>query len=166
MDTDDLIRSATKSAKSADDALRALSHRSNEDLYAALAMRVGNTVDDQYRGATGFNVPFDADELRRDSESVNIGWRVFARWNRALHQFVCQPEGEDAKIRDQLLRALTGKEGGIAVIAGILVATFGASPAVAALVAALLVRILVVPAADEVCRSWASSIRDNAGAPR
>jgi hypothetical protein len=77
-----------------------------------------------------------------------------------LHQFCCVPDKEELDVRAKLLAGLTGKEGGAAVIAGMLVATFGASPAVAAIVAALLLKIVVAPALDEVCQAWRKSLGD------
>jgi hypothetical protein len=38
------------------------------------------------------------------------------------------------------------------------VAVFGVSPAVAAVIAALLIKIVVAPAADEICQCWAKTL--------
>jgi len=62
-------------------------------------------------------------------------------------------------LRHRLMSALTGREGGApALLAGTLVAAFGLSPAVAALVAALLMKLVIAPAKDELCQSWAAAL--------
>ena len=81
-----------------------------------------------------------------------------------MHDFLCTSGGEEQDLRRRLMSALTGRDGGApALLAGTLVAAFGVSPAVAALVAALLMKLVIAPAKDELCQSWAASL-DSAGA--
>jgi hypothetical protein len=57
------------------------------------------------------------------------------------------------------MKAIIGKEGGLAALtAGTLVATFGVAPAVAVVVAAILLKVVFEPAGDEICKEWARSL--------
>jgi hypothetical protein len=59
-----------------------------------------------------------------------------------------------------MLKAIFSKEGGgIALLAGGLVAAFGLSPAIAAIVAALLVKLIIAPTAAEVCAEWENTLK-------
>lgn len=149
------IDSAQAHAEKVEDRLTVMS---TADLYAALGQRISSTARENR--TIGIDSPIDIDALKRTNAIQELGQRVFRRWSIALHQFVCSEGGEDDDLRQKVFRALTGKDGGsVALIAGILVAAFGASPAIAAIVATLLVRILVNPAADELCKAWANSLK-------
>jgi hypothetical protein len=65
-------------------------------------------------------------------------------------------------MQQALMKALTSKEtGAVGVIAGSLVALFGMAPSAAAIVAALLVKLIVVPAAEVLCEQWEVSISNS-----
>lgn len=157
MTEDDLLRSAIGAAEQAGDRLRTLSVQDENDLYAALAQRLGR-ISEREPTSFAFDTSFDTDDLLRDDATIGLGKRIFRRWNGALHQFACKSDKEDQDLRTRLLNALTGSEGGAAVIAGVLVAAFGASPAVAAIIAALLLKIVIKPATEEICDAWAKSL--------
>jgi hypothetical protein len=137
----------------------------NTELYRALHTAVVGSIprtrkDDLQRGRNSVdsNIPKKMkDDLERGS-AVELGKKIFARWNRTLNEFACKPNSEDANLQNQLIGALTGKEGGTAVIAGLMITSFGASPAVAAVVAALLVKLVLAPAAKEVCNAWSDAL--------
>ena len=148
---DDLLRSVARIAETNTPAIESLTRLSDSDLFSALGQRL--TSDEPAIAS-----PIDPDDLLRTSALQNLGRSVFRRWNNALHDFVCKSSGEDQALRDKLIQALTGKEGGTAIIAGILVAAFGASPAIAAILATLLIRIIVAPAASEICKAWTAAL--------
>ncbi|KAA1054454.1 hypothetical protein [Azospirillum argentinense] len=170
MDHDDLLRSAVATSMRAKRALDDLQDQSPDDLYRSLAAQVAAASSEAPSSAsfvpTGQAQISDddlrrgpqADDLRR-GQDIELGKRIFQRWNRTLHEFVCKPNTADQDLRAKLVGALTGTEGGgVALVAGILVAAFGASPAVAAIVAALLIKLVVAPAADEICQVWAAAL--------
>jgi hypothetical protein len=159
LSTDDIVRSAIANSEQAQGSLHVLLRLENkEDLYVLLGQRVQAAT----RGATdtaSFDMPFDPDNFQRSSSLRELGHRIFRRWSRTLHEFVCNPTSADKDIRDRLWTAITSKESSlVALTAGVLVATFGVSPAVAAVVAALLVRVVFNPATDEVCRYWSEQL--------
>lgn len=129
------------------------------DLFAALAME----TESQARGKSefaGLKRVVTRDDLNQSSALVSAGKRIFVRWNRALHEFACKPSDADKDLQSNLLRALTGKEGGTALIAGVLVTAFGMSVVLATLVATLLLKIVIVPAGEESCTIWEEAIAE------
>ncbi|ESY77456.1 hypothetical protein X739_32980 [Mesorhizobium sp. LNHC220B00] len=157
MDEDHLYRSANISATKAGEAFKVLVNQTPVDLYAALAVNVERTIAGN-AVAGQFTAAFDADQLPRDEATVGLGKRIFMRWSRTLQEFVCNPNDTDTDLQSRLVAALTGKEGGLAVIAGVLVASFGASPAVAAIVATLLLKLVAEPLRGELCAYWAEQL--------
>jgi len=88
-------------------------------------------------------------------EARTLGRKIFLRWSKNLHSFVCSPSEDDENEREELISAIFKKgPGANAVIAGVLVASFGLSPGTAAIIAILLLRILVVPVVEELCLTW------------
>jgi len=153
---DDILRSVENLGVESRPAISSLSGFSEPDLFAALAQRLND------RRAT-LATPFNADDLKRDAALQALGQRVFRRWNMALYDFVCKSKAEDQQLRERLISALSGKEGGAAaLIAGTLVAAFGASPAVAAIIGTLVVRIVIIPATEELCSYWNKTIEQGA----
>jgi hypothetical protein len=161
MPTDQRIETAIKKASAAADNLQRLQKQSEPNLFVGLALRTEQTIEQRDIALT-FDAPLRIDDLPMDRELQSLGRRIFLRWSRTLHQFVCVPDKEDADIRERLLSALTGAEGGAAVIAGVLVACFGASPANAAIIAALLLKIIIVPAGAELCEAWKKTLSQSA----
>jgi hypothetical protein len=158
MGEDEIIRTAVQHATRESHSFEKLQADTKEDLYVALARSIADvaSLDPAH---TKFH-RYETDDLMRNSASLDLGKRIFQRWNRALHEFACTPDKEDEDIRRKLLNAIAGKEGGAAVIAGIMAGTFGVSPVVAAIVAALLLKVIINPALDEVCQLWAKEISD------
>lgn len=154
MDQDELFRTASEN----------VSVRSNidgwttNDLLTALAME----TEGQAKGHSTFRTldAISEDELVRGPALVDLGKRIFRRWNSALHGFVCNPDSSDQELKDKVFRALTGAEGGIALLAGVLVSAFGLSLVTATLVATLVVKLFADTAGEEVCKWWGEHLDD------
>ena len=156
---DDLFRSAEISWQESSTQLEVFARVPIADLYAALVSRVQDE-------ATGKKLHSEQrvnfEELERGSSEAELGKRIFRRWSKALHDFTCSSSMDEKDVRDRLINAISGKEGGgVALIAATLVGAFGVSPAVAAVIAALVSRLIIAPAADEVCQAWAKSLQDS-----
>lgn len=154
MKADELLRQSAgeQGARIAD--LEGLADRPTDELFGLIYVRA---VQSTASGSVGGPLRMQpaADDAVRSGEATAVGRRIFMRWSRALHDFVCVPQQEDADLRAQLVSAIVGKGGGAgALVAGTLVASFGLSPAVAAVVAALMLKLIVAPAAEELCATW------------
>lgn len=155
--SDELLRSVKAAAGRASTVESSLKMMTDVDLFSALGQRIS---DSSINGRTpALDTHIDIDDLVRSSAMEELGRRVFYRWSLALHQFVCNPSSDDQDLREKILQALSGKDGGaVALIAGVMVAAFGASPAIAAIVATLLVRLLLNPAREELCAFWSEKL--------
>jgi hypothetical protein len=171
MDEDGLFRAAERSARAARDFFEPLKAASEADLYTALAVRLQSEdiehVDEgsATRGARSFGWPYaaaiDPGLLPRDSATRDLGRRIFLRWSKVLYGFACNPDKQDSDLREHLLDAVSGTSGGgMAVIAAVLNGFFGVSQPVAAIIAALTVRLVVAPAVEDVCHSWSALLGD------
>lgn len=90
-----------------------------------------------------------ADDLRR------LGKRILHRLERELHALLCGTGDEDKQDRDDLG---IGRDSVIGAITIALTSGLGVAPAIAALVAAIIMRRLAEPTFDEVCTYWAETI--------
>jgi len=159
MVTDDTLRSlATKHANEASKVASLVSKPENE-LYALLAARTSERIGIVGSSDDKFRTAYNRDDLMRGPPS-ELGKRIFMRCSRAAHDFCCSPSDEDRNLQNQMLNAIFSKDGGgVALLAGGLVAAFGLSPAIAAVVAALLVKIVVAPTAQELCAAWGATLK-------
>lgn len=158
MDGIGLLQTAERIAAENNDVVDSLQNGDEPDLLAALAGQVREAAV----GSPGIArmAVIDSDLLPLDGATVAFGRRVLARWSRTMHDFLCKSGGEDEDLRQRLMSALTGRDGGAAaLLAATMVVAFGASPSVAALVAALLMKLVIAPAKDELCQSWAASLK-------
>jgi hypothetical protein len=145
-----------EAAKRAQPVMDSLARQRENDLFVVVAVRAD---EPQRNSRHGFDVPFDSERLPLDSTLQELGRRIFVQWSRALHEFVCTPGKKDAALRSQLLTAITGKEGGaMALLAAVLVGSFGLSAPLSAAVAALTFKLIVNPAGAELCAFWSERL--------
>ena len=132
--------------------------KSDDDLYAELGLRT-IAIPREPSLAGEFAPDIAADDFPRPpkAELINLGRRLFQRWERELYRFLCEEEKTDEKKR--LVSAILGKDkSATAIVTGLLVSAFGLSPAIAVLVGALILRILVVPAGETICEYWSERL--------
>lgn len=101
----------------------------------------------------------DAEHLGIKEDVLELGGRIFRRVERELHEVICGNSAEDKKDRDSILKA-TGL-GDIALGTALytaLTASLGMAPAVATVVAALLIKRIFQPAGAEFCKFWGDKI--------
>jgi hypothetical protein len=154
---DALALSAEKAAVRAREAANKLSKYKEADLYIILNQRI--TDAGREAGLPKFDLPVDVGQFPRSGAIRQLGKRVFARWNQTLYDFVCKGSAEDKDIRDQLMKALSLKDGsGTALIAGVLVTYFGVAAAIAVVIAVLVVKLIIQPAGDEICKAWGEAL--------
>ena len=159
MSFDDLVRGAGENARSN---IATAFKLDEHDLYRELGIHSRDLA------VTGI-APLSADDFPRgrsskleDSELSTLGRQIFRRWCASLHELVCGTDAEDNDLRQQILHVISGsKETLAAVISGILVTAFGTTPIIAALVAALLIKIVITPAGDRICAFWSERLKNH-----
>lgn len=89
------------------------------------------------------------------SSFADLGRRIFARVEAQLHALMCGTGGEDAADRARLRDAFgLGGDALTGAIVAVLTGSFGLAPAIAAVVAAILLRVVLKPAYAETCAYW------------
>lgn len=98
---------------------------------------------------------YDSTHMGLIDDLKGIGSRIAHRWNKELYKLICR--SDDGEDRKKLLDALNLSEAAaIGVVASLLLAI--APAAVAAPLAALLVKTFLLPAKDELCEAWAEVV--------
>jgi len=165
MDFDLVLRAATSTVKARHNKLLfQIESRSESELLSLLAQATIGIASGQADDAVLAAI-VDPDQNLRGPGLAALGKRILQRWSLTLYQFVCSPYTDDKDLQERLRRTLTGKAGGTAALTAVLIAAFGLAPVTAGLLATLLVRLIVAPAADELCIVWGETLRTPNGGP-
>lgn len=128
------------------------------DLLSALATRVTTPSAMFATPGDRYGITTAAGQGTRSGPMVEVGKKVALRCAQALHDFICNSD-DSAQLRDKLVSAIVSKDvGAVGIIAGGLVAIIGMAPAVAAVVAAVIVKVVVIPTTDVICEQWDSAL--------
>ncbi|MBD2124550.1 hypothetical protein [Trichocoleus sp. FACHB-262] len=132
---------------------------SDDQLLLRLGMSsqgISEDLEDQTRSASIDSIDFSEYELTRANEdALNFGQRLFKRLNAASYELMCKDPFDDGETLKQLNAAMkdsTSKAAGL--LAPVLVANLGLAPAVAAIVAALIIKKFSEVIAGEICDTW------------
>lgn len=134
---------------------------SDEDqLYQELGIRLKAIEEDAgLAGSFSPAVTFDATVMGPLDGLIDLGKRIFRRWEKEAYEISCGPDAADQKDRQFFLDAFgLGSAAVAGYIAAGLVSSFALAPAIAAVVAALVVKRLFVPAYEEFCTKWGERI--------
>ena len=117
---------------------------------------IGEDLEGQTRSASIDSVDLSLYEITRSNEdTLNFGQRLFKRLNTASYELLCKDPfdgGETLQKLNEALKDSTAKAAGF--LAPVLVANLGLAPAVAAIIAALIVKTFSKALADEICATW------------
>jgi hypothetical protein len=81
--------------------------------------------------------------------------RFFDRINIQAYNLVCGKEAEDTEERQRVIDAFDiGKDAVAAAVAGLLIIQIGMAPAIAPVVAAIIIRLFFKPALGAMCDVW------------
>lgn len=131
-----------------------------DTLFAELGIRASALAED-LAVAASFDpvVSYSEAQMGAMDDVRALGRRLFRRWNRELHALICGHDPDDEKERKEVAAAIgLGQTGFAAYLAIMLVSSFGLAPAIAAVVAAIVVRRLFRPAIEELCAAWAETL--------
>lgn len=117
----------------------------------AQAIRANPAVSASFQPA----VVYEATTMGVMEDVRDLGRRIFRRWNREAHKLVCGGEDMDKEDREKLAAAFGLGDAAVAgVIASLMVSSFGVAPAIATVIAALVIKRFFRPAYDEFCDFW------------
>lgn len=116
------------------------------------------------RGASIDSIDLIPHEITRANEDTfNFGQRLFKRLNASSYELLCKDPFDDGETLQKLSKALTESTATAAsFLAPVLVANLGLAPAVAAILATLIVKTISSAVAGEICDTWKKSIEASA----
>ena len=127
-----------------------------ESLEAQLGLQVQGTA----KGLTLDSIDLDAAARAPISpEVLAAGQQLLKRLNSGLYDLMCNPLGSDSeteKVLDEVINQNYTKAAGI--LAPVLVSGLGLAPAIATLIATLVVKKIAKAGSEEICKSWKASL--------
>jgi hypothetical protein len=129
-------------------------------LYEQLGIRsAALRVDPATAGSFDPAVVYEGSHIGMKDEVRELGKRLFKRWNREGFALLCGGAAEDEADRQQMMKAVgLGDTAAAAALSALLVSNFGVAPAIAAVVAALVVKRFFRPTYDEFCAVWRKNL--------
>jgi hypothetical protein len=115
-------------------------------------------------GEFDLDLPYDETEMGMKDELRNLGARILRRWNREAYELVCGGRAADTQVRSSLTRALgIGQVEATALLSVTLVTHLAVPAALAAVIAAIVIKRFFSPAAEEVCARWKTTVEPASG---
>ena len=143
--------------KQAEPAVKKLLKSDEEQLYEKLGIRAKAIAHDPTKGSSFEpHVTYDSAQMGLKEDVMEFGQRLFNRWNVESYKLICGSDTEDRKDRKDLVKAFSSNDEVIiaASLSALLVTNLGLAPAIAAVMAALIVKRFFRPAYEEFCLLW------------
>jgi hypothetical protein len=146
--------------REAEPAVEALTEHDADQLFTELGMRLETIQSDPSKSGQFNLVPDKSKEaLGLMDEFRSIGQKYFNRVNVLAYGLVCGSDSENEKERNALLKSFElGSDAVGPALAAILVGHLGLAPAIAAVVAVLIVKLFFKPGYDTMCEYWKSKL--------
>ena len=127
-----------------------------DQLYAELGLRqLAIQADPTQAGMIEPTATFDADFAGPMDVMKEMGQKFFARFSKDAYGLVCGADQENAEQRKSILDALGGGTAAFAAaLSAAFVSWFGWAPAIAAVVAALVIRLFFKTGYGAMCDVW------------
>ena len=105
------------------------------------------------------DIAYDGTQMGALDTLRELGGRIFRRWEKESYGLVCGATDEDSTDRAKLAGAFgVGGAAVAALITAQLVTAFGLAPAIAAVIAALIIKRFMRPAYEEFCVVWGNRV--------
>jgi hypothetical protein len=143
-------------AQKAEPALEALLDYNEDRLFSELGMRLKAVQKDPANSSQFDLAPDKSIEALGLAEDIRaFGRKYFARVNAQVYSLVCGSDADETEERNKLMEAFgVGADAVGPALAALLVAQLGLAPAIAAVVAALAIRLFFKPAHEAMCETW------------
>lgn len=137
-------------------AVDALLKNDEDELYLALGSRLRAIQQEpSLSGTFAPDIPAGLEALGAVDDIKDFGRRFFKRVNSQAYQLICGTGAENTEERERVIDAFgIGEEAVAPAIAALLVVHLGLAPAVAAVVAALIIRLFFRNAFAAMCEVW------------
>lgn len=154
----------TKLSEEAESAAKKLLEADKENLYEEIAIRTKTMLKDPTTAGSFAKIQLDEREMKGMKEALqDLGKRIFQRWNVEAHNLFCGTDPNTKKNKAELKKAFgISGDAQVAVVASmttLLVMNFSIAPAIAAAIAALIVKLFFRPAYEEFCKFWGENTK-------
>ncbi|HET9768980.1 MAG TPA: hypothetical protein VFS60_19195 [Thermoanaerobaculia bacterium] len=129
-------------------------------LYEELAMRLkAIQAEPSAAGQFDLHPTYEEAAMGPKDELRELGRRLWQRWQVETYNLFCGSSTGDAKDRRQLIDAIGVGEVAVAgALASLLVAHLAMAPAIATVIAALVVKRFFRPGYEELCAYWSKQL--------
>jgi len=149
--------------KQAESAMQNLLQSDEDQLFEELGMRTqAITQDITMAGSFEPHLVYDAADMGPQEVLGAIGRRLFRRWNKEAYKLLCGDDSDDKEKRTELASAIGAGDVAVAAALTSVLVSIGAAPALAAIIAAIVVKKFFAPAYDEFCGIWKESFDESA----
>jgi hypothetical protein len=141
----------------AQDSVQNLEALTDDDLYQVLTLRV-RAIEAEPNRSGDFSL--QTPKLMGVSEDlVNFGRKFFNRLQHNAYELLCGKDDDYKDLRNQVNEALSSSiTAATGVIAAALVSTIGLAPAIAAVIAAILLRLVGKTTLQATCALWTEKL--------
>lgn len=132
-------------------------------LLEQLGMRATAIREDPAKaGAFDPQLVYSAAEMGLKEDVLDLGQRIFRRWHKEVFRLVCGGGAENEKDREELKKAFGVSDVAVAAsLSALLITSLNIAPAIAVVVAALVVKRFFRPAQEEFCATWKKHVADD-----
>jgi hypothetical protein len=148
-------------SQEAEPAVALLIQSDESQLYEQLGIRA-SAIERRPELAGSFDPPVTFDEVAMGPlDSVReLGLRIFRRWESSAYGLACGQGADDEDDRKSLTDTFGVNSTTVAAfMAALLVSHFGLAPAIAAVIAAIIVKRFFRPAYEEFCAVWGERVK-------
>lgn len=149
--------------KVAKPAVDKLLKKDEDQLYKELGMRTKALAKDPLLMTRSFDleVVYDMAAMGPMDDVRALGQQLFKRWTVEANKLLCGTTAEDKEDRDKLRNSFGIDDVTVAAaLAALLVVQLGIPAAIAAVVAALLIKRFFHPTYEEFCKAWTKHLPD------
>jgi len=143
-------------AQQAQPAVEKLLQAEENQLYEQLGILAKAMAEDPTKGSSfAPEVTYDQAQMGLKEDVREFGERLFRRLNKEAYKLMCGSDPDDQQARKGLLDAFGVSDVAVAAaLSGLIVTQLGVAPAIAAVVAALIVKRFFRPTYEELCALW------------
>jgi hypothetical protein len=144
--------------KQAEPTMQGLLQSPEEQLFEQLGLRAQAISQDiTLAGSFAPQVVYSEAEMGVKEALGKVGRRLFRRWNKEAYKLLCGDDPEDKEQRTELQNAIGAGDVAVAAALTSALVYIGAAPALAAIIAAIIVKKFFAPAYEEFCVLWKES---------
>jgi hypothetical protein len=137
-------------------AIRNLLQSDEMQLYEQLGIRAKAIIEEPMKcGLFEPEVTYDATMMGLKEDMQVLGQKLFRRWHVEAHKLICGPDSASSEDLSDFMGAFGINDVSVgATLSALLVSQLGLTPALAAVVAAILVKRFFRPTFEEFCKAW------------